>query len=63
MTVAVPGWCPVSLTRGVIAATTRGDTKGNDMSAAAFRTVSTFAAALFMSGMLISAATSLPPLV
>lgn len=30
------------------------------MTATAFRTISTFAAALFMSGMLISAATSFP---
>ncbi len=31
-----------------------------DMNATAFRTLSTFVAALFMSGMLISAATSFP---
>lgn len=33
------------------------------MTSSAFRTFSTFVAALFMSGMLISAAASLPPLV
>lgn len=39
-----------------------GSRQETDMTATAFRTISTFAAALFMSGMLISAAISLPPL-